>query len=444
VVCPVDTAGYCKRHNRRHFGHALQIALDPGSEADRFRIAWDGGTTTYQSPSKPLLRSLPIAKQCQYFGERLTKEEVKEKHLAGCRSCSNTIEAFHCKFPGQKKFNDGPYTRGAECMGCTDWVEKPKPTTEISTHEKPAPRTRSSWRELIRFDHHNLSPEVGGMRFNPSIIDSGDGFIFVYRTGWKGSNLYAVRLDRDFKPDGESVLLSVNRNGSGYGREDPRLFRLNGKLHISFTGVVGRHGPTNVLFARINEETLAVEDRFFPRGFKRNSWEKNHSYFDYEGIAHAVYTITPHKILRIEGDQAEYIHETPYPGEWSGGYLRGGAAPVLHNGEWYSFMHGRWDNHRVRLPSQPAHPAHRHVYTMGIYTFSPKPPFQMLRYCPVPIDVAEPDMHDGNYADVIFPGGAVYRNGYWCVAMGVNDRRSEIRFYDAAWIESQLICPAGQ
>lgn len=70
---------------------------------------------------KPILRSLPIAKQCQYLGERLTADEIKAKRLAGCRSCNNQINVFHCKLAGQKKFNDGPYTRGAECMSCDDW-----------------------------------------------------------------------------------------------------------------------------------------------------------------------------------------------------------------------------------------------------------------------------------------------------------------------------------
>lgn len=428
MVCPVDTAGYCKRHNRRHFGHALQIAIDPSETSEKYRIAWDGGATV-QPPTKTLLRSLPIAKQCQYFGERLTKEEVEERQLMGCRTCNNTVPAFHCKFPGQKKFNGGPYTyNGVECMSCGDWS-----VTKNVTAVTP------SITETVRFDHHNLSPELPEYRFNPSIIESGDGYLFTFRTGWKGSNIYGVKLDSQFKPVSESKLLDVNRQGSGYGREDSRLFRLNGKLHMMYTGVIGRLGPTNVLFARINEDTLEVEDKFFPRGFPRNSWEKNHQYFDYQGIAHAVYSINPHKILRVEGNKGELIHETPFKGSWSGGHMRGGASPVLHNGEWYCFFHGKWDRMRARLPHQPTSDAMRHVYNMGVYTFSPEPPFQILRYAPHPIDIADVDMTDGNYCDVLFPGGAVLAGNQWAVAMGINDRRSEIRFYDHDFIESQLV-----
>lgn len=380
---------------------------------------------------KPLLRSLPLAKQCQYLGEPLTDEEIKEKQLAGCRTCSNKIYVHHCNLPGAKKFNGGPFARPAgECTSCSDWK---LPVTANVTG------VTSSVTETIRLDHTNLSPEIPEYRFNPSIIESGEGYLFTYRNGWKGSNIYGVRLDQQFKPVSESKLLDLNRNGSGYGREDSRLFRLNGKLHIMYIGVIGRYGPTNVLFARLNEETLEVEDKFFPRGFPRQSWEKNWQLFDYQGIAHAVYTINPHKILRIEGNNAQFVYETSFKGSWSGGYMRGGASPVLHNGEWWCFFHGKWDRMRARLPHQPTTDSMRHVYNFGVYTFNPEPPFQILRYSPHPLEVAEVDMHDGNYCDCVFPGGAIFKNGQWIVAHGVNDRRSEIRFYDHDWIESQLV-----
>lgn len=92
-----------------------------------------------QPPPKPILRSLPLAKTCQYFGPQLTLAEVNEKKLAGCRQCNGGVSAYHCTFPGQKKFNDGAYTRGAECMSCTDWQPR---TTH---HEKPAPKAGISW-----------------------------------------------------------------------------------------------------------------------------------------------------------------------------------------------------------------------------------------------------------------------------------------------------------
>lgn len=86
------------------------------------------------SDTKRRLRSLPIAKQCMHLGPVLTLEEVKEKQLAGCRSCTGKIHVHHCTFPGKKAFLDGPYTRGAECMQCTDWKRK-----QDNLHQSPPP-----------------------------------------------------------------------------------------------------------------------------------------------------------------------------------------------------------------------------------------------------------------------------------------------------------------
>lgn len=285
-------------------------------------------------------------------------------------------------------------------------------------------------RPAIRFDHFNLCPGSPGVRFNPSIIESGDGYLFSWRHGWAGCHIYAVRLDREFKPQGEPVKLMLRRSGATYGREDARWFRLNGRLHISYTGVVGGQGPTNVLFARINEDTLAVEDKFFPKGFPRQSWEKNHAYFDYQGVAHAVYSISPHRILKVEGNVAQFIHKTEttpsLKDRWHGGRLCGGASPVLHHGLWYHFFHGstEWNGRRQ--------------YNMGLVCYSPKPPFEVVKFTPHPLDAADPLVPHDHGCDVLFPGGAVYKDGQWIIASGVHDRWSEIRFYDADWVESQL------
>lgn len=248
---------------------------------------------------------------------------------------------------------------------------------------------------------------------------------YAFRNGWAGSNIYICELDENFKPTEKWAKLDLGKKGSRVGREDPRLFRLNGKLHLSYTGYEGRR--TNVLFARIDEKTLKVEDVFFPQIPGRAKWEKNFAFFDYQGIAHAVYSINPHKILRIEGNSAEWAYETPFNGTWSGGYMRGGASPVLHNGEWYHFFHGAtYVNGKRR-------------YNTGVYTFRTEPPFDILRYTPDPIDEADIQQEHTNYCHVLFCGGVLYRDGQWITANGIHDRWSELRFYDAEMIEKLLI-----
>lgn len=367
---------------------------------------------------KPLLRSLPLAKQCSHN----TGENGRAK--AGCTTCVT----YGCSLKGTVRVSD--------CVYCTDYVrqdqrttdstylENSKPATEISTHENRAGGAGISWPGNIRFDHANLFPgEVPGMRFNCSIIESGDGFIFAFRNGWAGSRLYLCRLTSDFKPVEKSWAKLQLPAG---GQEDPRLFRLNGVLHLWY--ICYFRNKTSVRFCRINEETLTVEDEFFPQIPHRQPWEKNHSYFDYQGIAHAVYTVSPHKIIRVEGNNCQHAYNTPYPGSWSGGAMRGGASPVLHNGEYYHFFHGAYDSVKGRRR-----------YCTGVYTFRSEPPFDVLRFTPHPIDQADLERHHDNWCDVLFIGGSLYRNGMWVTANGIHDRWSEIRQYPSDWVESQLV-----
>ena len=250
-------------------------------------------------------------------------------------------------------------------------------------------------------------------------------YLYAFRNGWSGSNIYIAELDDQFKPTERWAKLELGKKGAAVGREDPRLFRLNGKLHCMYTGYSGK--VTNVLFARINEETLKVEDVFFPQIPGRRSWEKNICMFDYQGVAHGIYSINPHKILRIEGHKAEWAYETPFKGTWSGGVMRGGACPVMHNGEWYHFFHGAYDI------------GGRRRYCTGVYCFRAEPPFDILRYTPEPIDEADLERKHDNWSDVLFIGGALFKDGRWVTSAGIHDRHSEIRFYSQADIEDQLV-----
>lgn len=394
-----EKPNWCEKHKQYHRGHYAKYAVDPGEKGQRFRKLWDE-----QKDQRPttLLRSLPLAKQCSHN----TGENGRAK--AGCTTCVT----YGCSVKGTVRVSD--------CVYCEDWKPAVAPA---SHHENRAGGAGISWPANIRFDHTNLFPgEVPGMRFNCSIIESGGGFIFAFRNGWAGSRLYLCRLTSDFKPVEKSWAKLQLPAG---GQEDPRLFRLNGVLHLWY--ICYFRNKTSVRFCRINEETLSVEDEFFPQIPHRQPWEKNHSYFDYQGIAHAVYTVSPHKIIRVEGNSCQHAYNTPYPGSWSGGAMRGGASPVLHNGEYYHFFHGAYDSVKGRRR-----------YCTGVYTFRSEPPFDVLRFTPHPIDQADLDRQHDNWCDVLFIGGSLYRDGMWITANGVHDRWSEIRFYDGELVESQL------
>lgn len=283
----------------------------------------------------------------------------------------------------------------------------------------------------LRFDQHNLCPDVPGLRFNSSLIEWRDGYALAFRTGWRGSEIYVATLDQNLKPTGYSRKLELldkrYKKHCGWGREDPRLFLLNGHLHIWWIGVRGPNGPTSVLYARLAAD-FRVEDVFYPDIPNRRPWEKNHAYFQHGHDLFAVYSIAPHRILRIDGNRAEWAYETATQAPWHGGELRGGASPVRVGDEYWHFFHGRAP-HRGKT-----------AYNVGLYTFAARPPFQVLRIIPQPILWADhatkpPDQ----YVSAVFPCGAVRRGDEWLVSMGVHDRWTEIHSFAHADLERQLV-----
>jgi predicted GH43/DUF377 family glycosyl hydrolase len=293
---------------------------------------------------------------------------------------------------------------------------------------------------VARYDHNSLPPLGDKHRFNATVLAMPRGLLMAYRDGWKGSQLWTVPLDDDGLVDGEPIKLNIQHADAGFGREDPRLFWHKGKPHISFIGVVGnqrRHGKlkhTNQLFARLTADGRAIEDVFSPNDYPpgrkqhvRKRWEKNWQFFDHNNELHAVYSIRPHVVLRVECGTVAEVSNTAWPMPWTGGEPRGGAAPVRIGDEWYCFFHDR-----VRVDGVT-------TYRMGVYTFDAAPPFTPRRCTAEPIMWADPSTKpEDQWCACVFPGGAVYRGGDWLIAMGVHDRWTEIHRFDAAWVEERL------
>lgn len=258
--------------------------------------------------------------------------------------------------------------------------------------ERPGPPS-----PVIRYNRESLWPDSPGYRFNPSLLPFGDGYLLAYRHGWAGSKVWLGRLDREFKPVGEPWPLQLAHAEANYGQEDPRLFRWNGRVCVSFIGVVGARKihHTSQLYAVLGEN-LMVERVHHPRYDRRNAWEKNWQFFDHDGRLLAVYTIAPHKILEVAGDRAVPAYETPTPAPWEGGEMRGGAAPVRVGDEYYCFFHDRTEQGR------------RRTYRTGLYTFEARPPFRVQRISRGPLLEADwGTKPKDQYAAVVFAGGAV-------------------------------------
>jgi FkbM family methyltransferase len=284
----------------------------------------------------------------------------------------------------------------------------------------------------IRFDEHTLCPGVPGKRFNTSIIDWGGYYVLAFRNGWRGSDVYITFLNRKFTPVGRAVKLDLSHPECAYGREDPRLFVFRGKLHVTFSGVVGTRRDrgtikhTTVLYARLSD-TFKVERTFYPHFSNRNSWEKNWVFFEYGGELFATYSIAPHRILRIDGDRAEMVYETPTCVPWSGGEMRGGSSPVKIGDEFWHFFHDRIESG-----------GHR-IYRTGLCTFDAKPPFRIRRLVTEPLLTANPATKPvDQYASVVFPCGAVRDGDNWVVSHGIHDRWTELHRWSHADLESRM------
>jgi predicted GH43/DUF377 family glycosyl hydrolase len=282
---------------------------------------------------------------------------------------------------------------------------------------------------------HRIADELlhGGdstAHFNSSLLRYQGRLLLAYRTGWAGAHCHIAELDESLTPISTTKLAGLVHPNAGYGREDPRLFLHNGRLHISYIGVEkkGVDLKTNQMYALLRDD-LSVEHVFSPKLQARQMWEKNWSFFSHDRNLYATYSISPrHQILKIDGDSAVWEYETHAVMPWSGGPLRGGAPPVLLGGEYYHFFHGRIGNYGPKC-----------AYNVGCYTFEANPPFRVLRSTHHPILTAnQATKIDKSGPAVVFPCGAMLLGDRWRISAGIHDRWTEILDILVSDVEERL------
>lgn len=267
--------------------------------------------------------------------------------------------------------------------------------------------------------------------FNCSLLDLPDGrTLFAYRCGWKGARIAMCGLDHAHRPGQSWLLQTPTRTLRDHaGQEDPRLFLHNGELYCSYIGVQSWATglSTHQCLMRLSPDGRRVTWSGYLDYPGRQEWEKNWQFISHGNQLYAVYSINPHRVLRLDGDKATLIHESPGPDPKRGDQLRGGASPVLHNGEWYSWFHGK-------LPKKGGN-----EYWLGLVTYSADPPFLPLRY--VRSKLLEPNRADRPSPTVphaVFPCGAALRGSKWVVSYGYYDHLCKIAEFDATRVETWL------
>lgn len=255
--------------------------------------------------------------------------------------------------------------------------------------------------------------------FNPSLIEYNGRLILATRDSWGHSKVGLWELSGADVPKPISSIPSTHPEATRL--EDPRLFIAPGtsgqlRLHAMFNLPDGYPAKkVQVGYVEFSDDLQSiVRTKVFKSPGNRSVYEKNWVpfYSDLTGQVHWVYqTVPEHTVISETG--TPIITDNPLP--WKGGALRGGACPQLHTWQgkpaFYHFFHGCIK----RLQGS--------VYTVGCCVFDARPPFRVLAQTSTPL--IWPDLPAIGESVVkryvVWPGGAVRRNGHWLLALGIDD-----------------------
>jgi len=293
--------------------------------------------------------------------------------------------------------------------------------------------------EIIDIKTDNL-PDADYI-FNGSIFKAKNNLYLAYRVNNRllDARIYLSKLNKDLQPTGKPKLLNImNTTATPVAVwEDPRVFWVNDKLYCAYIflregysaqaqGLVRldkNFDPTTVWFIKYgynhNQATLEPRREMDPRGFiytfdPGQIFEKNWSFFDYEGRMMFIYRSSPHTVVEADllrgGIKNEWAARKKL--KWRYGEIRGGTPAYDLGDKYITFFHSSVQKNPMLK-----------VYYMGAYTFEKKPPFKPLEITKAPLLAGDvTDKNRGLWNNVVvFPCGAVNLGEYWVVSYGHND-----------------------
>lgn len=315
-----------------------------------------------------------------------------------------------------------------ELENLTGWFDA---VSEAFQQDIPSVTKQTPWRcELFDFGKAN---QPGVAYFNPGLVERPDGTWLVVRRckEWPRftfgfNDLMAFKLEGDHKPVmGIKIQIQNMLNGEHY--EDARAIYFNGKTWVSCCNfVVYERTPQKQTWTGAHQIICQVNDNWNTERrcdpvFGKNGGspgtqigdEKNWIWFFHENLPHLIYLCQPHTVVPFN---AFFEAGKPYVTKeinplWMHGTPRGGTPPILVDNEYWSFFHSStpWVGKKRR-------------YHMGVYAFEAHPPFRMTRMSSMPIlSGSKQDKWFEGKPLVIFPNGAMLKDGLWTVVFGVND-----------------------
>ena len=258
--------------------------------------------------------------------------------------------------------------------------------------------------------------------FNPTIIEHDGKLIMAYRyrTTTAVSSLAIAKIS----PDG-GILSNETVMSGEPSYDDPKLFTFEGKLSMSFVQAnLATNPPTCVV--KIGEYPFRITDINLPRlpGNDGSSMQKNAVFFERDGRLYCIWKCSPsQQVFEVSNNTVTPMEETEGP-RWAYGPIKGGTAPLEYDGKLLRFFHSTLDN-EFAFPNRMVG---RRRYFLGACLMEPKPPFKTVAVSRNPIvygseacGVIVPEGTVNLNSRVVFPGGAISRDGYYVVAVGVND-----------------------
>lgn len=276
--------------------------------------------------------------------------------------------------------------------------------------------------------------------FNPSIAVHGGRRILAYRVVLPDlrRRMAICRLDDGCGViPGSVVPVSDLLVDGGDWHADPRLCSLGERLLLHYNN--GAPVPNDIFMVELDPATLEPSGpcRTLAVDHARAPVEKNWMFFEHEGGLFAIYSIAPHRVLRVHLGgagpvQCTTAHCTPWDCRAVAaryGSPRGSAPPVRVGDLYYSFFHTRYQKpwaRRVLGAAFRGQPLGAFTYGTGVYAFRAEPPFVPERCSPgllfePPLRRPSPRPALSPWNDsVLYASGAILDGDDWVVSFGVH------------------------
>jgi hypothetical protein len=268
-------------------------------------------------------------------------------------------------------------------------------------------------------------------RFTDGVVREFNPSVAMYH----GTEYVAVRVIEGHSKimlNGKRLIINDGRCRGSH--EDPRLWVYRDELYVSFTGVTNnriRIFYGKITLPKVADGSPVVKEVYMPTFPGRlDVVEKNWAFFEHtDGELYCVYSMTPHIILKVNGELAEIASQYALKNVYlPNGVLHGGAVIKYDNLYWH-FFHSF-----TEVGRSPDHPLDHEgrIYNYSAYTFDNR--FNIVNWMYEPLYKADlTTKPEGYLHSVTFPAGIVVETRgaepHFKVACGCHDTWCEFHYW---------------